>query len=268
MFDFWKINSEQKAYYLKQFYNFNTDFYSTIRGNVAKVFFEKSGLPVSELSSIWKLSDIDKDGALSLPEFCIAMHLVVLRRNKVQMPNSIPAPLLEIYNCLNSDGFDFKLDFDSRKSSINASDLAEQMRKNSINSDGQNITNKNWTQFNDSPVPSTSSCASPTHLTNFDYNVESIVKNPHIKHPVPLRLSPTSPSIAFEPVTKEACLSLPSENSLHNSGKTSNNVKTFADKSITGDDWHLTQTKSHTDLSTANNPKLQNGLFVCQIGLC
>ena len=34
-----------------------------------------------ELRQIWQLSDVTKDGCLSLEEFLTAMHLVVLRRS-------------------------------------------------------------------------------------------------------------------------------------------------------------------------------------------
>lgn len=207
MFNFWTITGEQKAYYLKQFLLLTSDHYSTIKGNIAKVFFEKSALPVSELSSIWKLSDIDKDGALSLPEFCIAMHLVVLRRNGIQLPSAIPEALLEIFQSLTSDGLEFK---------IQQMDLCKHSEAL------LNSGSKKWTQFNDSPVPFTTSATttSPTHLVNFDYNVESIVRDPHIKHPVPVRLSPNSPSIStFEQAkcSKESLQSfvISTDNSFH-----------------------------------------------------
>ncbi|OTF82417.1 hypothetical protein BLA29_010741, partial [Euroglyphus maynei] len=92
--DLWSITAEQQSYYTKQFEllqrNYSTDI---INGNIAKIFFEKSGLNVKDLSHIWKLSDIDEDGGLSFSEFCVAMHLVVLRRNKVELPKQIPLPL-------------------------------------------------------------------------------------------------------------------------------------------------------------------------------
>ena len=56
----------------------------------AKEFFEKSRLPIQELRKIWQLSDVTKDGCLSLEEFLTAMHLVVLRRNDISLPDELP----------------------------------------------------------------------------------------------------------------------------------------------------------------------------------
>ncbi|CAF5129685.1 unnamed protein product, partial [Rotaria socialis] len=61
--------------------------------NIAKEFFERSHLPTSELSQIWNLSDVNHDGALSLAEFCTAMHLVVLRVNGFELPDELPTQL-------------------------------------------------------------------------------------------------------------------------------------------------------------------------------
>lgn len=40
------------------------------------------------------MSDVDKDGALSIEEFCTAMHLVVLRRNNIDLPEVLPPSLV------------------------------------------------------------------------------------------------------------------------------------------------------------------------------
>ena len=50
-------------------------------------------LPISELRTIWQLSDVSKDGGLSLEEFLTAMHLVVLRRNDIKLPETLPTCL-------------------------------------------------------------------------------------------------------------------------------------------------------------------------------
>ena len=41
-----------------------------------------------------QLSDLNQDGALNLEEFCIAMHLVVLRRNEIEIPDRLPFALM------------------------------------------------------------------------------------------------------------------------------------------------------------------------------
>ena len=39
-----------------------------------------------------QLSDVTKDGCLSLEEFLTAMHLVVLRRNDIPLPEQVTPP--------------------------------------------------------------------------------------------------------------------------------------------------------------------------------
>ncbi|XP_077488535.1 RALBP1 associated Eps domain containing isoform X17 [Amblyomma americanum] len=92
--DIWSIASDQRDYYTNQFQSMQPDLRGKITGAVAKEFFEKSKLPVHELSKIWQLSDVDKDGALSIEEFCTAMHLVVLRRNSIELPDTLPPCLV------------------------------------------------------------------------------------------------------------------------------------------------------------------------------
>lgn len=87
------MTKEQQQYYTNQFYSLQKNSYGNIHGLTAKAFFEKSGLKHKDLSHIWQLSDIDQDGQLSLPEFCIAMHLIVLRRNQIDLPQSLPMSL-------------------------------------------------------------------------------------------------------------------------------------------------------------------------------
>lgn len=40
---------------------------------------------------------MDCDGALTLPEFCAAFHLVVARKNGYQLPETLPDTLLPDY---------------------------------------------------------------------------------------------------------------------------------------------------------------------------
>lgn len=108
----YQITPEQKDYYLKQFRTVQPDIKGLLSGTVARwvslrisyrtvntrifscrVFFEKSRIPVDELRHIWQLCDVTRDGALDLAEFTAAMHLVVLRRNNIPIPSSLPTCL-------------------------------------------------------------------------------------------------------------------------------------------------------------------------------
>ncbi|XP_058681508.1 ralBP1-associated Eps domain-containing protein 2 [Ammospiza caudacuta] len=95
--DPWRITEEQRDYYINQFRSLQPDLKAFISGSVAKNFFTKSKLPIPELSHIWELSDVDCDGALTLPEFCAAFHLVVARKNGYQLPETLPETLMPEY---------------------------------------------------------------------------------------------------------------------------------------------------------------------------
>lgn len=89
-----QITAEQREYYTKQFRTVQPDPNGLLSGPVARMFFEKSRIPVEELRHIWQLCDVTRDGALSLEEFTAAMHLVVLRRNNIPLPQNLPPCLL------------------------------------------------------------------------------------------------------------------------------------------------------------------------------
>ncbi|XP_023175270.2 ralBP1-associated Eps domain-containing protein 1 [Drosophila hydei] len=86
----YQITPEQREYYNKQFRAVQRDPHGLLSGQAARNFFEKSRIPVEELRHIWQLCDVTRDGALSLSEFTAAMHLVVLRRNNIPLPSSLP----------------------------------------------------------------------------------------------------------------------------------------------------------------------------------
>ncbi|KAM7410431.1 hypothetical protein PAMA_001733 [Pampus argenteus] len=91
--DPWRITEEQLEYYTNQFKSLQPDLGALILGAVAKNFFTKSKLPIPELSHIWELSDVDRDGALTFAEFCTAFHLIVARKNGYPLPESLPLSL-------------------------------------------------------------------------------------------------------------------------------------------------------------------------------
>ena len=59
----------------------------------ARPLLERSGLPTSDLSHIWRLSDGDMDGQLTLGEFACAMHLCSHRLAGAELPNELPEEL-------------------------------------------------------------------------------------------------------------------------------------------------------------------------------
>lgn len=165
----WTITPEQRDYYTTQFRSLQPDTDALLAGPVARMFFEKSRLPVQELRKIWQLADVTKDGALSLQEFMIAMHLVVLRRNHIELPDALPSQLLP--------GTDTPLSVSPETEPI----LSPQTKD----------TAKEWTKFIDSP---TSSVSSPgPKPVNFDFQKVALDADPKILHPVPLRLTPECP---------------------------------------------------------------------------
>lgn len=133
------------------------------------MFFEKSRLPVHELRKIWQLADVTKDGALSLQEFNTAMHLVVLRRNHIELPDVLPPQLVP----------------------GNETPMSVTPETEPILSPQTKDTAKEWTKFVDSP---TSSVSSPgPKPVNFDFHKGAVEKDPKILHPVALRLTPETP---------------------------------------------------------------------------
>ncbi|KAH6610289.1 hypothetical protein Trco_000309 [Trichoderma cornu-damae] len=66
-------------------------------GEQARSIFDKSGLPNETLGRIWGLADTEQRGALALPEFIIAMHLLTSMKTGAlrALPTVLPAGLYE-----------------------------------------------------------------------------------------------------------------------------------------------------------------------------
>lgn len=92
--DVFVMSDDQIKYYHEKFCQLLTNKQDKLlAGSNVKAFFEKSKLNLNDLKQIWNLSDLDNDGNLSIDEFCIAMHLIVLKRNKVPLPSKLPHSL-------------------------------------------------------------------------------------------------------------------------------------------------------------------------------
>ncbi|XP_020711852.2 ralBP1-associated Eps domain-containing protein 2 isoform X2 [Athalia rosae] len=172
----WIINKEQREYYSAQFAQLQPDPEGLVAGSVARTFFEKSRLPVAELRRIWQLADVTRDGALSLQEFYAAMHLVVLRRHHVPLPDVLPASLAPPMPP--------------------PAPVAPKAPQSSPPSNTKEKS-KEWTKFVDSPTGTSGSLASPgPKLVNFDFQKAAVERDPKILHPVPLRLTPEATILA------------------------------------------------------------------------
>ncbi|TRY70310.1 hypothetical protein TCAL_15062 [Tigriopus californicus] len=201
----WNITREQLNYYTTQFFSMQSDPRGVIPGCQAKEFFEKSHLPIAELRQIWQLSDVTMDGCLSLEEFLTAMHLVVLRRNAIELPQKLPVSLLpqtlrtKVVDRHNKDlyrrdgdaldgGADSLLEDTGEPLSQNESDRSEAP---------SSASRRSRVHHNESGgLTSPGSISSPgPKPVNFDFHRPDARRNPHLVQPVAMRLSPESPVI-------------------------------------------------------------------------
>ncbi|XP_064412113.1 ralBP1-associated Eps domain-containing protein 1 isoform X5 [Latimeria chalumnae] len=164
-----------------------TPFGETQSGSAAKEFFTKSKLPILELSHIWELSDFDKDGALTLDEFCAAFHLVVARKNGYDLPEKLPESLMPKLIDLDDSAEVGDQTADVGFSSSPAE--APPSKSPSMPSLNQtwpelNQSNEQWETFSER------SSSSQT-LTQFDSNIAPADPDTAIVHPVPIRMTPS-----------------------------------------------------------------------------
>ncbi|OAA35662.1 EF hand domain protein [Metarhizium rileyi] len=68
-----------------------------LSGETARNIFERSGLSIDTLGDIWALADVEERGALILPEFVIAMHLLTCMKSGTlrSVPKHLPPALYE-----------------------------------------------------------------------------------------------------------------------------------------------------------------------------
>ncbi|KAF4071031.1 hypothetical protein AMELA_G00280300 [Ameiurus melas] len=200
--DPWKITDEQRQYYVNQFKTIQPDLTGFIPGSAAKEFFTKSKLPILELSHIWELSDFDKDGALTLDEFCAAFHLVVARKNGYDLPEKLPESLMpKLIDLDDSAGMKNRRE---TQEMCNWSGVPEPAPEVSFSGSPVEVTpnkspsmpslNQTWPELNQSNEQwetfSERSSSSQT-LTQFDSNIAPADPDTAIVHPVPIRMTPS-----------------------------------------------------------------------------
>ncbi|KAL7310369.1 hypothetical protein PS15m_009880 [Mucor circinelloides] len=74
------LTAEEKERYLVYFQQLDTDGSGFIDADEAVYFFNHSRLPHTELGRIWEIADSRHVGKLDLHDFCVAMHLINMRK--------------------------------------------------------------------------------------------------------------------------------------------------------------------------------------------
>lgn len=90
----WAVTKDEKKIYdglFKAWDGFNKGF---IGGDVALEVMGQSGLPRTDLETIWTLSDPSNRGRLDMDEFAVAMHLIYRKLNGYPVPNQLPPELV------------------------------------------------------------------------------------------------------------------------------------------------------------------------------
>ncbi|KAJ2162022.1 endocytosis defective- protein [Coemansia sp. RSA 552] len=89
------VSPEERQQFQQHFYNAGP-VDGKLPGSAARQSLMQSGLPTQQLGEVWELADIDKDGALDLEEYCIALKLVfsLLNRAIDSVPPVLPPSLI------------------------------------------------------------------------------------------------------------------------------------------------------------------------------
>ncbi|XP_072297673.1 intersectin-2a [Eucyclogobius newberryi] len=85
----WAITPEERGKHDKQFDSL-APVLGFVSGEQARKFFLQSGLPPSVLAEIWNLADMESDGKMDRLEFSIAMKLIKLKLQGMNLPSSLP----------------------------------------------------------------------------------------------------------------------------------------------------------------------------------
>lgn len=90
----WSIDEEKMEKYERLFDNVATDGF--VSGESAIAFFQKSGLPHTQLAHLWNIADVNGAGRLNKSSFCVAFHIAVMvSKYQWPMPLSLPDEMLQ-----------------------------------------------------------------------------------------------------------------------------------------------------------------------------
>jgi Ca2+-binding EF-hand superfamily protein len=92
--DVWNIPGDKQEQYEEMFAKIDLEETGKIASHMAMDIFGKQGMSFGAVGQIWSIADADKDDSLSLIEFCIAMHLVDMKKQGMELPVVLPNNLL------------------------------------------------------------------------------------------------------------------------------------------------------------------------------
>ncbi|KAE9552733.1 hypothetical protein FO519_004050 [Halicephalobus sp. NKZ332] len=93
----WSLPLPSKNKYRQEFYNNDKSGVGILNGVQARYILSQSGFPTPILAEIWNLADVNKDGALSPDEFCVAMHLIDMHKQGYILPTELPLELQDLF---------------------------------------------------------------------------------------------------------------------------------------------------------------------------
>ncbi|KAH7731039.1 ITSN-1 protein [Aphelenchoides avenae] len=89
----WAIPHHLKLKYSQHFNQVDRNRLGSLTGAQARGVLGESQLPTNLLAHIWQLSDVNKDGCLSIEEFCVAMYLIEMVKSGYSLPPTLPSEL-------------------------------------------------------------------------------------------------------------------------------------------------------------------------------
>uniref|UniRef100_A0A915CXZ7 Intersectin-1 n=1 Tax=Ditylenchus dipsaci TaxID=166011 RepID=A0A915CXZ7_9BILA len=89
----WSIPQQLKLRFCQHFNQLDRNRVGLLTGAQARGVLGESQLPTNLLAQIWTMSDVNKDGCLSIEEFCVAMFLIEMLKAGYALPTSLPPEL-------------------------------------------------------------------------------------------------------------------------------------------------------------------------------